>query len=120
MRIVLFCTTANSKANAVYNVLHIPEEDVILKYSDDKLEEKLNEVKEEQKNIKEYNLYIEAYKKFHKYDDVDILTDKIRVYPISFQSWPSMRISFSGSIGIKDKCNDYKVKSETIMNLIES
>jgi hypothetical protein len=50
MRVVLFCTTANSKANAVYNVLHIPEEDVILKYSDDKLEEKLNEVKEEQKN----------------------------------------------------------------------
>ena len=38
MCIVLFCTTANSKANAVYNVLHIPEEDVILKYSDDKLE----------------------------------------------------------------------------------
>jgi len=75
MRIVLFCTTANSKANAVYNVLHIPEEDVILKYSDDKLEEKLNEVKEEQQNIKEYNLYIEAYKKFHKYDDVDVLTD---------------------------------------------
>ena len=75
MRVVLFCTTANSKANAVYNVLHIPEEDVILKYSDDRLEEKLNEVKEEQQNIKEYNLYIEAYKKFHKYDDVDVLTD---------------------------------------------
>jgi len=75
MRIVLFCTTANSKANAVYNVLHIPEEDIILKYSDDKLEEKLNEVKEEQQNIREYNLYIEAYKKFHKYDDVDVLTD---------------------------------------------
>ena len=75
IRVVLFCTTANSKANSVYNVLHVPEEDVILKYSDDKLEEKLNEVKEEQQNIKEYNLYIEAYKKFHKYDDVDILTD---------------------------------------------
>ena len=54
-----------------------------------------------------------------KTNDVDILTDKIRIYPISFQSWPSMRLSFSGSIGIKDKCNDYKVKSETIMNLIE-
>ncbi len=39
MRVVLFCTTANSKANAVYNVLYIPEEDVILKYSDEKLEE---------------------------------------------------------------------------------
>jgi hypothetical protein len=75
MRVVLFCTTANSKANAVYNVLHIPEENVILKYSDDKLEEKLTEVKEEHENIKQYNLYIEAYKKFHKHDDVDILTD---------------------------------------------
>ncbi len=62
------------KENSVYNVLHIPEEDIILKYSDDKLEEK-NEVKDEQKNIKEYNLYIEAYKKFHKYDGVEILTD---------------------------------------------
>ena len=38
-------------------MLHIPEEDVILKYSDDKLEEKINEVKEEQQNIKEY-IYI--------------------------------------------------------------
>lgn len=75
MRIILFCSTANSKANAVYNVLHIPEEDIILRYSDDRLEEKINEVKEEQKETKEYNLYIEAYKKFHKYDDVDILTD---------------------------------------------
>ncbi len=48
---------------------------MILKYSDDKLEEKLNEVKEEQKSKKEYNLDIEAYQNFHKYDDVDILTD---------------------------------------------
>ncbi len=44
MHIVLFCTTANSKVNVVYNVLHIPDEDIILKYSDDELEEKLNEV----------------------------------------------------------------------------
>ena len=75
MRVVLFCTTANSKANAVYNVLHIPEDDIILKNSDDKLEEKINEVKEEQKNAKEYNSYLEAYKKFHKYDDIEVLTD---------------------------------------------
>jgi hypothetical protein len=50
MRIVLFCTTANSKANAVYNVLHIPEEDIILKYSDDKLEEKIKRSKRGTKN----------------------------------------------------------------------
>ncbi len=64
IRVVLFCTTANSKANAVYNALHIPKEDVNLKYSDDRLEEKLNEVKEEQKDTNEYNSYIEAYKSF--------------------------------------------------------
>ncbi len=51
MHIVLFYTTANSKANSVYNVLHVPEEDVILKWLVDKLEEKLNEVKDEQKQI---------------------------------------------------------------------
>jgi hypothetical protein len=54
-----------------------------------------------------------------KTNDVDILTDKVRIYPVSFQSWPSMRLSFSGSIGLKDKCNDYKVKSEIVMNIIE-
>ena len=64
MRIVLFCTTANSKANSVYNVLHIPEEDVILKYSDDKLEEKVNEVKDEQKNIKNKIYILNLIKSF--------------------------------------------------------
>jgi hypothetical protein len=54
-----------------------------------------------------------------KSNDVDILTDKIRIYPVSFQTWPSMRIGFSGSIGIKDKCKEYKVKSETHINILE-
>ena len=54
-----------------------------------------------------------------KSNDVDILTDKIRIYPVSYQGWPSMRIGFSGSIGIKDKCKEYKVKSETDMNILE-
>jgi len=54
-----------------------------------------------------------------KTNDVDILTNKIRIYPVSYQSWPSMRVSFSGSIGLKDKCQDYKVKSETLMNVLE-
>jgi hypothetical protein len=54
-----------------------------------------------------------------KSNDVDILTDKIRIYPVSFQTWPSMRLGFSGSIGIKDKCKEYKVKSETHMNILE-
>jgi hypothetical protein len=64
MRMVLFCTTVNSKANAVYNALHIPEEDVILKYSDDNLEEKLNEVKEDQKILKSIIYILTLIKSF--------------------------------------------------------
>jgi hypothetical protein len=54
-----------------------------------------------------------------KSNDVDILTDKIRIYPVSFQGWPSLRLGFSGAIGIKNKCKEYKVKSETDMNILE-
>ena len=72
IRICLFCSTAKSNANKVYELLKLNEEDIILKYNDDELENKLNEVKEEQQYIKEWNLYIEAYKKFHENDDENI------------------------------------------------
>ncbi len=73
MCIVLFRTTADSKANSVYNVLHTPEEDVILKYSDDKLGEKLNKVKNQKKKTVIYILALIFF--LHKYDNVDDLTD---------------------------------------------
>lgn len=76
MRICLFCSTANSNANKVYNLLKIAEEDIILKYSDEMLEEKLKEVMEEQKYIKEWNLHIKAFKKFHENDDIEVMTDE--------------------------------------------
>jgi DNA repair exonuclease SbcCD ATPase subunit len=48
-----------------------------------------------------------------KSNPVKILTDKLRIYPISFHMWPSMRIGFNGTIGTKDKCMDYKSKMES-------
>ncbi len=48
-----------------------------------------------------------------KSNPVKILTDKLRIYPISFHMWPSMRIGFNGTIGTKDKCIDYKSKMES-------
>jgi hypothetical protein len=54
-----------------------------------------------------------------KNNDVDILTNKIRIYPVSFQGWPSLRLGFTGTIGIKDKCKEYKIKSETSIDIVE-
>lgn len=75
MRIILFSPTANSTANSVLQLLNIQEDDKIEHYSDDILEEKINEVIEEQTTLKEWNKYVEAYKKFHKYEDVENMTD---------------------------------------------
>jgi len=76
MRIVLFSPTANSSANSVLQLLKIDEDDKIAEYSDDVLEEKVNEIIQEQENLKEWNIYVEAHKKFHKYNDVETMTDE--------------------------------------------
>ena len=76
MRIILFSPTANSTANSVLQLLKIDDEDKILNYSDDALEEKINDIIEEQASLKEWNMYVEAYKKFHKYNDVETMTDE--------------------------------------------
>jgi hypothetical protein len=54
-----------------------------------------------------------------KTNDVNITTNKIRIYPVSFQSWPSMRIGFTGELTKKDKCMEYKIRSETEEDLLE-
>jgi hypothetical protein len=54
-----------------------------------------------------------------KSNPVDILTDKIRIYPISFHMWPSMRIGFSGVTAVKDNCTEYKAKMETEVGVSE-
>jgi len=76
MRIILISPTINSTANSVLQLLKIEEEDKISHYSDDILEEKINELIEEQQTLREWNKYVEAYKKFHKYEDVETMTDE--------------------------------------------
>jgi len=76
MRIILISPTINSTANTVLQLLNIEEEDKILHYSEDILEEKINEIIEEQESVREWNKYVEAYKKFHKYEDVETMTDE--------------------------------------------
>ena len=76
MRIILISPTINSTANSVLQLLKIEEDDKILHYSDEILEEKIKELIEEQETNREWNKYVEAYKKFHKYEDVDTMTDE--------------------------------------------
>jgi len=76
MRIILFSPTAKSSANSVLQLLKLEDEDTIAEYSDDALEEKVNEIIEEQETLKEWNIYVEAYKKFHKYNDVESMTNE--------------------------------------------
>ncbi len=54
-----------------------------------------------------------------KENGVNILTDKIRIYPVSYHSWPAMRVGFSGIEAKKDKCMEYKARSETDPNIAE-
>mmetsp|Transcript_71734 Transcript_71734/g.191392 ORF Transcript_71734/g.191392 Transcript_71734/m.191392 type:complete len:295 (+) Transcript_71734:1577-2461(+) len=76
MRCILFCPTANSSANPIFSTLKcLSDNDIILHYSDEKLEEKIEEIKEEEKLFKEENEYRKAYARFIKHDDINILTD---------------------------------------------
>lgn len=76
MRIILISPTINSTANSVLSLLKIDEEDQIANYSDDVFEEKINELIEEQEGLREWNKYVEAYRKFHKFNDADAMTDE--------------------------------------------
>jgi hypothetical protein len=54
-----------------------------------------------------------------KSNPVNILTERVRIYPISFHMWPSMRVGFSGVTEVKDICREYKLKIDTEVNVIE-
>ena len=77
MRTILFCPTGNSDFNKVYESLEsLNKEDIITDYSDDKLFDVLNQIEQEEKEVKEYYKYQKAYHKFkhnHKLKDKDLL-----------------------------------------------
>ena len=66
MRTILFCPTGNSDFNKIYTTLDSldQEKDVILEYSDELLLSVLEDIKNEEEEIKEYYKYQKAYAKF--------------------------------------------------------
>jgi hypothetical protein len=77
IRTILFCPTANSAANPIFQSLKtLGEDDIILNYSDDALLDKIEEISIEKQEIEEYNKYIKAWKKFEKLEDIEKLDDE--------------------------------------------
>ena len=77
IRTILFCPTANSAANPIFNSLKsLSEDDIILNYSDDLLLDKIEEIANDKQEIEEYNNYVKAYTKFIKTEDTSKLDDE--------------------------------------------
>jgi hypothetical protein len=78
MRVILFCPTAHSVANPIYETLkYLDDEDIILNYSDDILLEKINDIEEEKQKIEDYNEYLIVWKKYMAIDeDMSRLTNE--------------------------------------------
>ena len=68
MRTILFCPTGNSNFNTIYKSLKSldQENDVILNYSDSTLLTILEQIAQEEEEIKEYYKYLKSYNKFKK------------------------------------------------------
>jgi len=76
IRYILISPTSKSSANSVFQLLKIDDDDLIDDFSFDALDNKVNELIEEQKMISEWNLYCKVFKKFYKNQDIDSLTDE--------------------------------------------
>jgi len=65
IRVVLFCPTGHSAANVVFTTLKdLDDDDIHLEYTDEKLQEVLEDIKNEKEEIENYSNYIRAYKRF--------------------------------------------------------
>ena len=78
-RIILICSTAYSDSNKVFKTLknlNWDNGDVITEYNDDLLKEKMDELKIDLDEAKDYKAYKLAFKKFKIIDNVDDLTQE--------------------------------------------
>jgi hypothetical protein len=77
IRIILFAPTAYSQANPIYQTLKsLDDDDIILQYSDDLLNEKIDSIEQDKQDIQEYNEYLKAWKKYMLIDeDMSLLTN---------------------------------------------
>jgi hypothetical protein len=70
LRVILFCPTAHSTANPIYETLKdLDEDDIVLDYSDDKLLSKLDDIEKEKEDIEHWKEYLKAWKKFESIDE---------------------------------------------------
>ena len=67
IRTILFAPTAYSQANPIYQTLKsLDENDIILQYSDDLLNEKIDSIKQDKQDIEDYNTYLKHGKNICK------------------------------------------------------
>ena len=77
IRTILFCPTGNSEANPVYKSLKsLHEDDIILNYSDDQLNDKIMEIQQDKEDIEDYKIYLKAWKRFVQVQEVERLSDE--------------------------------------------
>ena len=75
VRVILFAPTAHSESNKIYETLNVDPEDIHLNYSDDQLLTVLEEIKEENNEIKEYKKKLALLEKFKNTKDINDLSE---------------------------------------------
>ena len=75
VRVILFAPTAFSESNKIYECLNVDETDIHVNYSDEQLLNVLEEIKEENNEIKEYRKKLELLEKFKKVKSIDELSE---------------------------------------------
>ena len=77
IRTILFCPTGNSEANPVYKTLSsLDDDDIILQYSDDQLNDKIMEIQQDKEDIEDYKAYLKAWKRFMQVQEVERLSNE--------------------------------------------
>ena len=76
VRVILFAPTAFSESNKIYETLNVDPNDIHVNYSDDQLLNVLDEIKQENNEIKEYKKKLELLEKFKKVKNIHELTDE--------------------------------------------
>ena len=75
VRVILFAPTAFSESNKIYETLNVDPNDIHVNYSDDQLLNVLDEIKQENEEIKEYKKKLELYEKFKRVKNIHELSD---------------------------------------------
>jgi len=75
VRVILFAPTAFSESNKIFETLNVEPNDIHVNYSDDQLLNVLDEIKQENEEIKEYKKKLELYEKFKRVKNIHELSD---------------------------------------------